>query len=65
MVRPLETLLTMYKRVVVKDSAVIAICYGAKLMIPGFLRHEFGIEINEEVVLMTTRDRLLLLDPHR
>jgi H/ACA ribonucleoprotein complex subunit 4 len=55
----------MYKRVVVKDSAVIAICYGAKLMIPGFLRHEFGIEINEEVVLMTTRDRLLLLDPHR
>lgn len=35
---PLETLLTNYKRIVVKDSAVNAICYGAKLMIPGLLR---------------------------
>lgn len=25
-------------RVVVKDSAVNAVCYGAKLMIPGVLR---------------------------
>lgn len=32
---PLERLLISYKRVVVKDSAVNAICYGAKLMIPG------------------------------
>lgn len=37
-VRPLESLLTTYKRVVVKDSAVNAVCYGAKLMIPGLLR---------------------------
>jgi H/ACA ribonucleoprotein complex subunit 4 len=35
---PLETLLTSYKRIVVKDSAVNAVCYGAKLMIPGLLR---------------------------
>jgi H/ACA ribonucleoprotein complex subunit 4 len=34
-VMPLEVLLVNYKRVVVKDSAVNAICYGAKLMIPG------------------------------
>ena len=39
---PLETLLTNYKRVVVKDSAVNAVCYGAKLMIPGLLRYENG-----------------------
>ncbi|KAJ1549813.1 centromere/microtubule-binding protein cbf5, partial [Cladochytrium tenue] len=38
-VRPLEALLVTYKRVVVKDSAVNAICYGAKLMIPGLLRY--------------------------
>ena len=37
-VMPLEVLLTNFKRVVVKDSAVNAICYGAKLMIPGLLR---------------------------
>jgi H/ACA ribonucleoprotein complex subunit 4 len=36
-VMPLEKLLTNYKRCVVKDSAVNALCYGAKLMIPGVL----------------------------
>lgn len=38
-ISPLETLLTSYKRIVVKDSAVNAVCYGAKLMIPGLLRY--------------------------
>jgi H/ACA ribonucleoprotein complex subunit 4 len=37
-IMPLEVLLTNFKRVVVKDSAINAICYGAKLMIPGLLR---------------------------
>jgi H/ACA ribonucleoprotein complex subunit 4 len=54
-VMPLEVLLTNYKRIVVKDSAVNAICYGAKLMIPGLLRFADGIEVNQEVVLMTTK----------
>ncbi|MCI08250.1 H/ACA ribonucleoprotein complex subunit 4-like, partial [Trifolium medium] len=54
-VMPLEVLLTSYKRLVVKDSAVNAICYGAKLMIPGLLRFENDIEAGEEVVLMTTK----------
>jgi H/ACA ribonucleoprotein complex subunit 4 len=54
-VMPLEVLLTHMKRVVVKDSAVNAICYGAKLMIPGLLRFADGIELNDEVVLMTTK----------
>jgi len=38
-ISPLESLLTSYKRIVVKDSAVSAICYGAKLMVPGLLRY--------------------------
>jgi tRNA U55 pseudouridine synthase TruB len=43
-IRPLESLLTTYKRIVVKDSAVNAVCYGAKLMIPGLLRFgKFGL----------------------
>jgi H/ACA ribonucleoprotein complex subunit 4 len=54
-VMPLEVLLTSYKRLVVKDSAVNAMCYGAKLMIPGLLRFENDIETGEEVVLMTTK----------
>jgi H/ACA ribonucleoprotein complex subunit 4 len=60
-VTPLEKLLTIYKRVVVKDSSVNAICYGAMLMIPGLLRYADGIEINEVVVLMTTKGEAIAL----
>merc|ERR1711865_484347 len=54
-IKPLEMLLTNYKRLVLKDSAVNAVCYGAKLMLPGLLRFANSIEVNEEVVLMTTK----------
>ena len=54
-IRPLEVLLTGHKRVVVKDSAVNAICYGAKLMIPGLLRFADDVDVGEEIVLMTTK----------
>lgn len=60
-IQPLETLLTSYKRIVVKDSAVNAVCYGAKLMIPGLLRFEAGVEVYEEVVLMTTKGEAIAL----
>jgi len=54
-VKPLELLLTTYKRLVLKDSAVNAVCYGAKLMLPGLLRFANDIDVGEEVVLMTTK----------
>jgi H/ACA ribonucleoprotein complex subunit 4 len=60
-ISPLESLLTSYKRIVVKDSAVNAVCYGAKLMIPGLLRFEAGIEVHEEVVLMTTKGEAIAI----
>lgn len=60
-IRPLEILLTNYKRLVVKDSAVNAICYGAKLMIPGLLRYESGIEPGDEVVMMTTKGEAIAI----
>lgn len=60
-ISPLETLLTMYKRIVVKDSAVNAVCYGAKLMLPGLLRYEAGIDVHEEVVLITTKGEAIAL----
>ena len=50
-----------YKRIVVKDSAVNAVCYGAKLMIPGLLRYEADISVHEEVVLMTTKGEAIAL----
>jgi H/ACA ribonucleoprotein complex subunit 4 len=54
-VRPLEILLTNYPRIVIKDSAVNAICYGAKLTVPGVLRFEANIENGKEIVLITTK----------
>jgi H/ACA ribonucleoprotein complex subunit 4 len=60
-VLPLEILLVKHKRIIVKDSAVNAICYGAKLMIPGLLRYADGIEVNDEVVLMTTKGEAIAL----
>lgn len=54
-VRPLELLLTTYPRIVIKDSAVNALCYGAKLTVPGVLRFENGIENGKEVVIITTK----------
>ena len=50
-IMPLERVLTNYKRLVVKDSAVNAICYGAKFMIPGLLRFENAVEVDDEVGL--------------
>ena len=48
-IMPLEMVLTNYKRLVVKDSAVNAICYGAKFMIPGLLRFADNVEVDDEV----------------
>jgi H/ACA ribonucleoprotein complex subunit 4 len=60
-ISPLESLLTGYKRVVVKDSAVNAVCYGAKLMLPGLLRYESGIDVYEEIVLITTKGEAIAI----
>jgi len=54
-------LLVNHPRIVVKDSAVNAICYGAKLMLPGLLRYADNIEIDTEVVIMTTKGEAIAL----
>ena len=54
-IRPLEALLTNHKRIIMKDSAVNAVCYGAKIMLPGVLRYDDGIEIGQEIVVCTTK----------
>jgi len=54
-IQPTEVLLTNYPRIVVKDSSVNAVCYGAKLLIPGILRYSSNIGTGDEVVLITTK----------
>lgn len=38
-----------------------AVCYGAKIMLPGVLRYEDGIEMNEEIVIVTTKGEAVAL----
>ncbi len=38
-----------------------AICYGAKILLPGVLRYEDGIEINREIVVVTTKGEAVCL----
>lgn len=61
LIMPIEVLLTNFKRLVVKDSAVNAVCYGAALMIPGLLRFENTINLNDEVVIMTTKGEAIAI----
>eukprot|EP00485_Elphidium_margaritaceum_P000779 CAMPEP_0202689458 /NCGR_PEP_ID=MMETSP1385-20130828/4716_1 /ASSEMBLY_ACC=CAM_ASM_000861 /TAXON_ID=933848 /ORGANISM="Elphidium margaritaceum" /LENGTH=497 /DNA_ID=CAMNT_0049344591 /DNA_START=91 /DNA_END=1581 /DNA_ORIENTATION=- len=60
-VMPLERLLTTYKRIVIKDTSVNAVCYGAKIMVPGILRYDDGIEVGDEVVIVTTKGEAVCL----
>jgi len=38
-----------------------AVCYGAKIMLPGVLRYEDGIEIDQEIVICTTKGEAICL----
>lgn len=60
-IMPLEMILKGYPRIVIKDTSVNAVCYGAQLMIPGVLRYDSGIEIGKEVVLITTKGEAVAL----
>merc|ERR1739848_538199 len=60
-IMPLETILIKHKRIIMKDSAVNAICYGAKIMLPGVLRYEDGIEVDQEIVVCTTKGEAICL----
>ena len=38
-----------------------AVCYGAKIMLPGVLRYDDGIEVNDEIVVVTTKGEAIAL----
>lgn len=42
-------------------SQVNAICYGAKIMLPGVLRYEDGIEVNQDIVVITTKGEAICI----
>lgn len=60
-VRPLELMLTHYKRIFVKDNAIDAICHGAKVLVPGILRFDSDIKEEEMIVICSTKGEAVAL----
>lgn len=60
-VKPLESLLTEYPRIMIKDSAVNSICYGAQLSVRGVLRYDANFDTNSTVVLITSKGEAVAL----
>jgi len=44
-----------------KDSTINALCYGAKLMLPGILRFSSNIEVGMEVVIISTKGEAIAM----
>ncbi|KAL6121180.1 cbf5 [Nucleospora cyclopteri] len=60
-VQPLESLLVSYKKIVIKDSAVNAVCYGAPLTAKGVYKYDPTIETSDTVVLITAKGEAVAL----
>lgn len=60
-VHPIETSLKSYKRIIVKDSAVAALCSGAKLTVSGIVMIDQNIDLNELIVCITLKGEAICL----
>jgi len=55
LILPMERLLTHLPKIVLKDTAVDAICHGANLMIPGVASMDPGVRKGDLVALLTAK----------
>lgn len=60
-IRPVEEALSEIKSVVIRDSAVDALCHGAQLAIPGILKISYGLEKKELVAVYTQKGEAVAL----
>src|SRR5688572_784997 len=60
-VRPVEAVTAHLNAIVLRDSAVDAVCHGAPLACIGIAQLDAGIEVDEEVALLTLKGELVAL----
>lgn len=60
-IKPMESLLINYPRIMIKDTAVNAICYGAQLSVCGVLKYDKLINTNRTAVLITGKGEAVAL----
>ncbi|HUH82643.1 MAG TPA: RNA-guided pseudouridylation complex pseudouridine synthase subunit Cbf5 [Nitrososphaerales archaeon] len=61
LVRPIESCLGSLGRIAMRDSAVDAICHGARLGIPGILSVSEGVKKGDTVALMSPKGELVAI----
>ncbi len=60
-IRPMEELVSNFKRVYVRDSATNSVAHGSGLAIPGVCKVEDNIEMGDEVAIFTLKDELVAM----
>lgn len=60
-IHPMETALTLVPKIYIRDSAVDAICHGAKLTAPGVLNIETAISQSSTVAILTLKGEAVAL----
>jgi H/ACA ribonucleoprotein complex subunit 4 len=60
-IRPMETALALLPKIVVRDSAVDALCHGANLTAPGILSAETGIQKESLIAILTLKGEAVAL----
>ena len=61
LIRPVEEMMASLKRVVIRDSAVSAICHGAQLAVPGILQISTDVVKGETVAIYTLKGELVAI----
>ena len=59
--KPIERLFDHMPKVVVRDSAVDALCHGASLAVPGVAEVDTGIRRGDKVAVMTLKGEIVML----
>lgn len=60
-IQPMETALALTPKIVVRDSAVDALCHGANLTAPGILSVETGIQKDSKIGVLTLKGEAVAL----
>jgi len=55
MIKPMEIALSTLPRVIIRDSAVDAVCHGAELALPGIVKIDSAIERNMFIAIFTIK----------
>lgn len=60
-IKPMEYVLTDFKKVYVRDNAINSICHGSDLAIPGVSELEEDIKVGEEIAIMSLKGELIAM----